>query len=129
MPFYCVSIPPPNIEVYPLNQLAQIKTGRDTIEVFWWPEKRKPVFRMLDSWFIQPDANICLSLASLLGWDVNTLIFRDLYMFENGAYVHGHAATESDSRNIKFCEWSDYAIDYMAFQARVEQIRSDTVVD
>jgi hypothetical protein len=128
MPFYSIEIPTPNIPSTHLNALAQIRTPNEYIEVFWWPEKRKPIFCIHGQWYIQPDGNICASVATLLGWEQRTVNFSDLFLFERSSYSHGHAASANDERNFMECEWSDYAVDCMAFQVNVVRARRQSVV-
>jgi len=128
MPFYSIEIPTPNIPSTHLNSLAQIRTPTEYIEVFWWPEKRKPVFCIGGQWYIQPDANIRASIASLMGWEERAIQFRELFLFERASYHHGHAASAADERNFLECDWSDYAVDLMAFQVNIVNGRRQSVV-
>jgi hypothetical protein len=128
MPFYSIEIPTPNIPSTHLNSLAQIRTPSEYIEVFWWPEKRKPVFCINGQWYIQADGNIRSSIATLLGWSERSVDFRDLFLFERASYSHGYAASPNDERNFLECEWSDYAVDLMAFQVNVTCARRQSVV-
>ncbi len=41
---------------------------------------------------------------------------------------HGYAASPNDERNFLECEWSDYAVDCMAFQVNVSRARRQSVV-
>lgn len=128
MPFYSIEIPTPNIPSTHLNALAQIRTPTEYIEVFWWPEKRKPIFCINGQWYIQPDGNIRGSIAVLLGSEERAVQFQDLFLFEGAKYVHGYAASQNDERSFVECDWSDYAVDCMAFQVNVSRARRQSVV-
>jgi len=128
MPFYSIEIPTPNISALTFNRLAQIRTSTEYIEVFWWPEKRKVVFCINGLWYIQPDGNIRKSVASLLGWEERTVSFQELFIFEGASYQHGYAASANDERHFLECDWSDYAVDYLAFQVNIQQARRGSIV-
>ena len=115
--FYSVSIPEP---VFPgkLEQLAQFDTPDGVVCAYWHRPARQVVLEHEGKFTIQPDGNVVESIAELLGVRKASLInMSDLFFFEKP----GHGKLQDDDTHNHFydCDWSDYACDHIAIQARL----------
>jgi hypothetical protein len=129
--FYSVSIPKPSSSQFRqdcLQQVAQITTPNGVVDVLWRHTPcgtiRQVVLSYQNYWFIQPDGNIARSIAAIFGWnprpgvDVSNLfVFQPSVAKGECAYRHGKAGDNELLDNLTKCDWSDYALDRMVFQA------------
>ncbi len=126
--FYSISIPRPSSSHFRqdrLQQLAQISTPDGVVDVLWRHGSiRQVVLSYKDHWFIQPDANIARSIGAIFGWNMRPGVdVSNLFVFQPNAarnecsYRHGKAGDDELLANLTQCDWSDYALDRMVFQA------------
>jgi len=129
--FYSVSIPKPSSSLFRqdrLQQIAQISTPQGVVDVLWRHGTiRQVVLSYKDHWFIQPDGNIARSIGAIFGWnsrpgvDVSNLfVFQPSVAKGECAYRHGKVADDELLHNLTSCDWSDYALDRMVFQADIK---------
>ncbi len=134
--FYSVSIPKPSSSQFRqdrLQQVAQITTPQGVVDVLWRHPLsaddtiRQVVLSYKDHWFIQPDGNIVRSIGTIFGWnprpgvDVSNLfVFQPSLAKSECVYRHGKAGDDELLNNLTSCDWSDYALDRMVFQADIK---------
>ena len=116
--FYSIRIPTPLTDA---QQIAQIIVGDDLIYTYWLRETRQVLVHVYntDTWYIQPDAKIVKSLATILECDENNIETDDLFLFEKQG--HGKPATAQEAWDFYECEWSDYASDKIGIQFTVDE--------
>jgi hypothetical protein len=56
-------------------------------------------------------------------WKRRTFSWSERSVDFRASYSHGYAASPNDELNFLECEWSDYAVDCMAFQVNVSRAR------
>lgn len=115
--FYSVRIPEP---VFPgeLEQLAQFDTPDGIVCAYWHRPTKQVVLERNGEFTIQPDGNVVESIAELLSVRKASLInMTELFFFEKP----GHGKLQDIATHSAFyeCEWSDYACDRIAIQARL----------
>ena len=132
--FYSVSIPKPSSSLFHqdrLQQVAQITTPQGVVDVLWRHTPcntiRQVVLSYKDHWFIQPNANIARSIGAIFGWNMrpgvdvsNLFVFQPAVAKGECSYRHGKAADDELLHNLTSCDWSDYALDRMVFQADIK---------
>lgn len=105
------------------NNLAQIATPSGLLNVRWEPSQRTVLFDYNGRTMSKPDGNIYQSLAQIVyGHDYARDVFLSNVRVYEGmpsiqSFRDGNAADAGLLSALPDCDWSDYALDLMAFQA------------
>jgi hypothetical protein len=105
------------------NNLAQIATPSGLLNVRWEPSQRTVFFDYNGRTLTKPDGNIYQSLAQVVyGHDIaSDVALSNVRVFEGRPSIQsfrdGNAADSGLLSALPDCDWSDYALDLMAFQA------------
>jgi len=105
------------------NNLAQIATPSGLLAVRWDPSQRAVLFDYNGRTMSRPDGNIYQSLAQIVyGHDIaSDVTLSNVRVFEGRPSIQsfrdGNAADSGLLSALPDCDWSDYALDLMAFQA------------
>lgn len=105
------------------NNLAQIATPSGLLNVRWEPAQRQILFDYNGRTTTRPDGNIYQSLAQIVyGHDLaSDVVLSNVRVFEGRPSIQsfrdGAAADSGLLSALPDCDWSDYALDLMAFQA------------
>ena len=113
-----VPIPSPELPGE-LEQLAQISTPDGVVEAFWFRHhgQRRYAFQFGRDWFTSDDCNIVDCLGELVAVKSSLINLNgDVDFCERG----GKWSTAYEiTQHFYNCDWSDYAVDGMVFQATV----------
>jgi len=116
MYFYTVPIPEPK---NPGQFLACVKSNHfGIIRVFWNRPEYQVLFYIQNTqkWLLQFNMNIRKSLATVLDCLERDIQFTDLRVREG----YGNYEANDDTRDgFLECEWSDFAMDFMAVDVRI----------
>ena len=119
---YSVPIPRPENNGGRLQKLATATlTNLTKYEFFWRAETRQVVIHHPnDSWSIQPDGLITVSLATIMNCIPQNIILKNFYLCE----IPGRQRAADAEATVEFytCDWSDYASDLMS-------LKFDVVID
>ena len=105
------------------NNLAQIATPSGLLAVRWEATQRTVLFDYNGRTMSKPDGNIYQSLAQIVyGHDIaSDVVLSNVRVFEGRPSIQsfrdGNAADSGLLSALPDCDWSDYALDLMAFQA------------
>jgi len=125
--FYSIPIPEP-VSSADQNELAQIMTPDGPVRVRWMNSTGQVILCYNGAWYIQPNARIEDSIASLMGYHPVDMRPSGMLLFDRD-YHHGKAAEEREERAVLDCEWSDYACDKMLFQVNVDVVGMEADYD
>ena len=116
--FYTIPIPEPR-HISDLQQLAQITTPDGVVDIHWIKNTSQVVIHFDDEWHIQPNGRIDESIGNYLGYDVLDMKVSGMFLFDR-EFNHGKSAPEEMEKQLLGCEWSDYALDKMIFQVKLD---------
>ena len=116
--FYTIPIPEPRF-ISDLQQLAQITSPDGVVDVFWVKKTSQIVIHFDDEWHIQPNGRIDESIGNYLGYDVLDMKVSNMFLFDR-EFKNGKSAPEEMEKQLLGCEWSDFALDKMVFQVKLD---------
>jgi len=116
--FYTIPIPEPRT-ISDLQQLAQITTPDGVVRVYWIKHTSQVVIHFDDEWHIQPNGRIDESIGNYLGYDVLDMKVSGMLLFDKD-YINGQSAPKEMEKQLLGCEWSDFALDKMVFQVKLD---------
>ena len=116
--FYTIPIPEPR-HISELQQLAQITTPDGVVDVYWINKTTQVVIHFDDEWHIQPNGRIDESIGTYLGYDVLDMKASRMLLFDRD-FKNGKSAPEDMEQKVLGCEWSDFALDKMVFQVKLD---------
>jgi hypothetical protein len=100
------------------QQLAQIQLPKGLLDVDWNPYTKTIYYTYNGKGYTGQDEEIGVTIQRCLGFPASDLYISDLHYFEHPG--HAIAAPPEMQRDLLICNWSDYAIDNMAFQCAVD---------
>ena len=116
--FYTIPIPEPR-HISDLQQLAKITTPDGVLDVYWIKKTSQVVIQFDDEWHIQPNGRIAESIGNYLGYDVLDMKVSGMFLFDRD-FKNGKSAPKDMEEKLLDCEWSDYALDKMVFQVKLD---------
>jgi hypothetical protein len=116
--FYTIPIPEPR-HILDLQQMAQITTPDGVVDVHWVKKTSQVVIHFNDEWHIQPNGRIDESIGNYLGYNVLDMKVSSMFLFDR-EFKNGKSAPEDMQKQLLGCEWSDYALDKMVFQVKLD---------
>ena len=116
--FYTIPIPEPR-HISDLQQLAQITTPDGVVDVHWIKATSQVVLHFDEKWHIQPNGRIDESIGNYFGYDVLDMKVSKMFIFDRD-FQNGKLAPEEMEKQLLGCEWSDYALDKMVFQVKLD---------